>query len=100
MDLIDGFFAELSGSIRDILPAGPISSLISEGIIPGIGGVVIFIPQIAMLFGFLAILEDTGYMSRVVFLDGSLDATIWTSWQKCCPINLWCSLCDTWGNGR
>jgi ferrous iron transport protein B len=68
MDLIDGFFAELSGRISDVLPAGPISSLISEGIIPGIGGVVIFIPQIAMLFGFLAILEDTGYMSRVVFL--------------------------------
>jgi len=68
MDLIDGFFAELSGRISDLLPAGPISSLISEGIIPGIGGVVIFIPQIAMLFGFLAILEDTGYMSRVVFL--------------------------------
>lgn len=68
MDLIDGFFAELSGRVRDVLPAGPISSLISEGIIPGIGGVVIFIPQIAMLFGFLAILEDTGYMSRVVFL--------------------------------
>ncbi|MFT7363737.1 MAG: ferrous iron transport protein B, partial [Algoriphagus sp.] len=68
MDLIDGFFAELSGIVRDVLPVGPISSLISEGIIPGIGGVVIFIPQIAMLFGFLAILEDTGYMSRVVFL--------------------------------
>jgi len=68
MDLIDGFFAELSGRVNDVLPAGPISSLISEGIIPGIGGVVIFIPQIAMLFGFLAILEDTGYMSRVVFL--------------------------------
>jgi ferrous iron transport protein B len=68
MDLIDGFFAELSGRVSDLLPAGPISSLISEGIIPGIGGVVIFIPQIAMLFGFLAILEDTGYMSRVVFL--------------------------------
>ncbi|MEP0711603.1 MAG: ferrous iron transporter B, partial [Algoriphagus sp.] len=47
---------------------GPLSDLITEGIIPGIGGVVIFIPQIAMLFGFLAILEDTGYMSRVVFL--------------------------------
>lgn len=68
MDLIDGFFAEFSGRVSDLLPAGPISSLISEGIIPGIGGVVIFIPQIAMLFGFLAILEDTGYMSRVVFL--------------------------------
>ena len=68
MDLIDGFFAELSGKVSALLPSGPISSLISEGIIPGIGGVVIFIPQIAMLFGFLAILEDTGYMSRVVFL--------------------------------
>jgi ferrous iron transport protein B len=68
MDLIDGFFAELAGSISHLLPEGPLSSLITEGIIPGIGGVVIFIPQIAMLFGFLAILEDTGYMSRVVFL--------------------------------
>ncbi len=68
MDLIDGFFANLSGTVSDLLPAGPISSLISEGIIPGIGGIVIFVPQIALLFGFLAILEDTGYMSRVVFL--------------------------------
>ncbi|MBB6325471.1 ferrous iron transport protein B [Algoriphagus iocasae] len=68
MDLIDGLFAEISGWVNDVLPAGPLTSLISEGIVPGIGGVVIFIPQIAMLFGFLAILEDTGYMSRVVFL--------------------------------
>ncbi|MCE7053832.1 ferrous iron transport protein B [Algoriphagus sp. AGSA1] len=68
MDMIDGFFAELSGWVSSLLPEGPLSSLITEGIIPGIGGVVIFIPQIAMLFGFLAILEDTGYMSRVVFL--------------------------------
>ena len=68
MDFIDGTFAQFAGKISDLLPAGPLSSLITEGIIPGIGGVVIFIPQIAMLFGFLAILEDTGYMSRVVFL--------------------------------
>ncbi|MFC3881695.1 ferrous iron transport protein B [Algoriphagus namhaensis] len=68
MDLIDGFFAQLSGWVAGGLPEGPLSSLIAEGLIPGIGGVVIFIPQIAMLFGFLAILEDTGYMSRVVFL--------------------------------
>lgn len=68
MDLIDGFFAEMSGWVSTLLPEGPLASLITEGIIPGIGGVVIFIPQIAMLFGFLAILEDTGYMSRVVFL--------------------------------
>ncbi|WP_373397988.1 nucleoside recognition domain-containing protein [Algoriphagus halophilus] len=68
MDLIDGLFAEISGWVNSVLPPGPLTSLISEGIVPGIGGVVIFIPQIALLFGFLAILEDTGYMSRVVFL--------------------------------
>ncbi|MDN3669278.1 ferrous iron transport protein B [Echinicola jeungdonensis] len=68
MDLIDGFFATLSSTVANILPEGVLTGLITEGIIPGIGGVVIFIPQIALLFGFLAILEDTGYMSRVVFL--------------------------------
>ncbi|GAA0879804.1 ferrous iron transport protein B [Algoriphagus jejuensis] len=68
MDLIDGLFADISARISAALPDGPLTRLLSEGVIPGIGGVVIFIPQIAMLFGFLAILEDTGYMSRVVFL--------------------------------
>ncbi len=68
MDLIDGLFADISGWISSALPDGPLTRLLAEGVIPGIGGVVIFIPQIALLFGFLAILEDTGYMSRVVFL--------------------------------
>ncbi len=68
MDLIDGLFADISGWIASALPEGPLTSLLAEGVIPGIGGVVIFIPQIALLFAFLAILEDTGYMSRVVFL--------------------------------
>lgn len=68
MDLIDGLFADISGRISGALPDGPLTRLLAEGVIPGIGGVVIFIPQIALLFGFLAILEDTGYMSRVVFL--------------------------------
>lgn len=68
MDLIDGVFADLGAWIQGGLPDGPLTRLLAEGVIPGIGGVVIFIPQIALLFGFLAILEDTGYMSRVVFL--------------------------------
>lgn len=68
MDLIDGVFAELSYWISTTLPDGALTSLLAEGVVPGIGGIVIFIPQIALLFGFLAILEDTGYMSRVVFL--------------------------------
>jgi len=52
----------------ETLPPGVFTDLLAEGIITGIGGVVIFIPQIALLFGFLAFLEDTGYFSRVVFL--------------------------------
>jgi len=68
MDLIDGAFASLSSWIKTVLPPGTFTNLIAEGIIPGIGGVVIFIPQIAILFTFISILEETGYMSRVVFL--------------------------------
>ncbi|GGZ19310.1 ferrous iron transport protein B [Echinicola pacifica] len=68
MDLIDGFFASMSARAAGLLPPGVLTDLITEGIIPGIGGIVIFIPQIALLFAFLGILEDTGYMSRVVFL--------------------------------
>ncbi|WP_334056858.1 ferrous iron transport protein B [Polaribacter sp. P097] len=68
MDFIDGVFAELANFIRNRLPVGVLTDLLVEGIIPGIGGVVIFIPQIAILFLFVAILEETGYMSRVVFL--------------------------------
>ncbi len=68
MDLIDGVFASLSQLVRANLPAGVFTDLIVEGVIPGIGGVVIFIPQIAILFLFISILEETGYMSRVVFL--------------------------------
>ncbi|WP_439129603.1 ferrous iron transport protein B, partial [Polaribacter sp.] len=68
MDFIDGAFANLSDFAKSNLPAGVFTDLIAEGIIPGIGGVLIFIPQIAILFMFIAILEETGYMSRVVFL--------------------------------
>ncbi len=68
MDFIDGLFASLSETVKNSLPAGVFTNLIAEGIIPGIGGIVIFIPQIAFLFLFISILEETGYMSRVVFL--------------------------------
>lgn len=68
MDFIDEFFASASEWIKDTLPNGAFTDLIAEGIITGIGGIVIFIPQIAFLFFFIALLEETGYMSRVVFL--------------------------------
>lgn len=68
MDWIDGSFAQLADYAKMELPKGKFTDLISEGVIPGIGGIVIFVPQIAILFMFVAILEETGYMSRVVFL--------------------------------
>lgn len=68
MDLIDGAFASLSEWLKNTLPEGAATNLLAEGIIPGLGGIVIFIPQIAFLFLFIAVLEETGYMSRVVFL--------------------------------
>lgn len=68
MDFIDETFANLSTYAKTHLPAGKFTDLISDGIIPGIGGVVIFIPQIAFLFLFISVLEESGYMSRVVFL--------------------------------
>jgi ferrous iron transport protein B len=68
MDLIDELFANLSEWIKRMLPKGAFTNLIAEGIIPGLGGIVIFIPQIAFLFLFIAVLEESGYMSRVVFL--------------------------------
>ncbi len=68
MDFIDLTFSELSVALKSMLPEGALTNLITEGVIPGIGGIVIFIPQIAILFAFISILEETGYMSRVVFL--------------------------------
>ncbi len=68
MNFIDTSFASLSEWIKNTLPPGDFTSLIAEGVVPGLGGIVIFIPQIAFLFLFISILEETGYMSRVVFL--------------------------------
>ncbi|MFT5750548.1 MAG: ferrous iron transport protein B [Flavobacteriales bacterium] len=68
MDLIDTGFANLSEWTKNTLPPGALTNLLAEGIIAGLGGIVIFIPQIAFLFLFISILEESGYMSRVVFL--------------------------------
>ena len=68
MDFIDSSFAALSEWTKNQLPHGAFTNLLAEGIIPGLGGIVIFIPQIAFLFLFISVLEESGYMSRVVFL--------------------------------
>jgi ferrous iron transport protein B len=68
MDLIDQGFILLSSWLTDSLPAGSFTDLLTQGILPGLGGILMFIPQIAILFGFIAILEDSGYMARVSFI--------------------------------
>ena len=68
MDFIDAQTTNFSDFIANQLPAGLLNDLICQGIIPGIGGVIIFVPQIALLFLFISILEESGYLSRVVFI--------------------------------
>jgi ferrous iron transport protein B len=68
MDLIDGGVASLNEWLKGVLPNSAITALLTDGLIAGIGGVLIFIPQIAFLFLFISLLEETGYMSRVMFI--------------------------------
>ena len=68
MDLIDGAAAATSDGIKAILPAGAIASLLADGVVAGVGSVVVFLPQILILFAFIIFLEDSGYMARAAFL--------------------------------
>jgi len=86
MEYIDTTFADLSLYASESLPAGVLTSLISQGIIPGIGGILIFIPQIAFLFLFISVLEESGYMSRVVFLMDKLMRRFGLSGKSVVPL--------------
>ena len=66
--LIESLTARLQVGATALLPAGPVSGLVVDGVIAGVGNVVVFVPQIAMLFLFIAVLEDVGYLARVAFV--------------------------------
>jgi len=68
MDLIDAGIAGITEWLKAVLPESKLTDLLTDGLIAGIGGVLIFIPQIAFLFAFISILEESGYMARVVVL--------------------------------
>ncbi len=68
MDLLEQGFGALGDAVRSQLPVGILADLIVDGIIAGVGGVLVFLPQILLLFLFISILEDTGYMARAAFL--------------------------------
>ena len=68
MDWIENGFGMLSEYLANVLPDGWVKKLIIHGLVAGIAGVVVFVPQIAILFFFMSLLEDTGYMARVSFI--------------------------------
>ncbi|RPI57295.1 MAG: ferrous iron transporter B [Acidobacteria bacterium] len=68
MDLIEVTFAGLGDFIRAQLPAGPVRDLLTDGIVGGIAGTVVFLPQICLLFFLISLLEDTGYLARAAFV--------------------------------
>ena len=86
MDLIDRLFMNFSNWTSSCMPEGPLLDLITEGIIPGIGGVIIFLPQIVILFFFISILEETGYLSRVVFIMDRLVRPIGLNGRSIVPL--------------
>ncbi|AMU98744.1 ferrous iron transporter B [Xanthomonas citri] len=68
MDLIDGGTAALGDWVGATLPEGPLNSLLKDGVIAGLGGVIVFLPQILILFAFILALEESGYLPRAAFL--------------------------------
>jgi ferrous iron transport protein B len=68
MNWIDAHVAGLGGWVKGAMPAGDLRDLLSDGVIAGVGGIVVFLPQILILFFFVGLLESTGYMARAAFL--------------------------------
>jgi ferrous iron transport protein B len=86
MDAIDAGKSWLGDTLKSLLPAGALTSLLTNGILEGVGGVLVFLPQIVILFGFIAILEDCGYMARAAFLMDRLMARCGLSGKSFIPL--------------
>lgn len=86
MTLIDGAATSLSNSLMATLPDGALASLLVDGVIAGVGSVVIFLPQILILFAFIIFLEDSGYMPRVAFMADRLMRSVGLSGQSFIPM--------------
>ena len=86
MSLIEQLFMWLSDMGTQILPPGLLADLLIDGVLAGLSGVIIFIPQIAILFAFISILEDTGYMSRVTFMMDKIMRKVGLSGKSIVPL--------------
>ena len=86
MEKIGDLFAWVQNSLHHLLPAGPLTGLLVDGVIGGLSGVMVFIPQIAILFAFISVLEDTGYMSRVTFMMDKLMRKVGLNGKSVVPL--------------
>ncbi len=76
MDWINGFFTSFADVIKNWMPPGDLRDLMTDGVIAGVGAVVVFLPQILVLFFFIGLLQDTGYMARAAFIMDRLMSTV------------------------
>jgi ferrous iron transport protein B len=86
MDWIDGGFALLSHALSSALPDNWFTDLLTNGVIAGLGGIIIFVPQIMILFGLITLLEDTGYMARISFLTDRLMRSVGLNGKSVMPM--------------
>jgi ferrous iron transport protein B len=86
MDWIDVNFAKLNEFLKNTLPASLLTDLLTDGLLAGIGGVLVFIPQIALLFAFISVLEESGYMARVVVIMDKLIRRFGLSGKSVVPL--------------
>jgi ferrous iron transport protein B len=86
MAMIENLFVWLANISHQYLPKGALTDLLVDGVLAGLSGVMVFIPQIALLFAFISILEDTGYMSRVTFMMDRLMRKVGLSGKSVVPL--------------
>jgi len=86
MSLIEELFIWMQSGVHSLMPAGPLTDLLADGVVAGLSGVLVFIPQIAILFAFISILEDTGYMARVTFMMDRLMRKVGLSGKSVVPL--------------
>jgi ferrous iron transport protein B len=86
MDAIDATASGLAGWLGGVLPAGAVASFITDGVIAGVGSVIVFLPQILILFLFIIMLEDSGYLARAAFLMDRLMRGVGLSGQSVIPM--------------
>ena len=86
MDMIDAGVAALAQAVTDLMPEGPLRSLLADGIISGVGSVIVFLPQILILFAFILALEDSGYLPRAAYLLDRVMSTVGLSGRAFIPL--------------